>query len=291
MKIKKVLAVYRLPIFSNNAVEADRLILEESTRMTVELSRDPLRVDFVEEPELEDVTQSYDLVLTMAQSQSALKILGDRRDLFPAVWNSSEAIRSCYRRKMAETLRDADVGFAPFSVVQSKADVGSFWRTGSSFWLKRSDFHAISDDDVTLAETPEEARVKMAGFVNKGVGEVLAQPHVNGDIWKFYGVEGGEFFRAIRVRRLLEKDVPLNAALLQRRARRAAELLGLQVWGGDVVVDAKGGLHMIDLNDWPSFRICRPEASRAIGKLAAAFLDGSVSPSSGAGARHVSRSI
>lgn len=278
MKIKKVLGVYRLPIFSNNAVEADRLILEESVRMMNELSKDPLRVDFVEEPELEDVNQAYDLVLTMAQSQGALELLGDRSDLFPTVWNSSEAIRACYRKKMAETLRGAEVGFAPFMVVQSKADVAQFWKQGASYWLKRSDFHAISDDDVTLAETPEEARVKMAGFANKGVAEVLVQRHVQGDIWKFYGVEGNGtepgFFRAIRVRRLLDHDVELDLPLLQKRARRAATLLGLQVWGGDVVVDAQGGIHMIDLNDWPSFRICRPDASRAIGGLAAAFLNG-----------------
>ncbi len=271
MQTKRVLAIYRLPVFSNNAVEADRLILEEAVHQLQERSTFKLAVDMIEEPEVEDVSKSYDLVLTMTQSEQALHAIDRRRNLFRAVWNSTDAIRSCYRKKMAETLRHARVDFAPFSVVSVEENPEKYWEEGKSFWLKRSDFHAISDDDVTLAESIDEAKKCLSKFKSKGAAEVLFQKHVQGDIYKFYGVDD-RFFKAIRVRKLLEGELPLPEKRLQRNAENSAKLLGLKIYGGDCILDAEGNLHLIDVNDWPSFRICRPQAAAAIASLAEDFL-------------------
>jgi hypothetical protein len=271
VQTKRVLAIYRLPVFSNNAVEADRLILEEAVRELEERSTFPLLVDMIEEPEVEEVDTAYDLVLTMTQSEQALSEIDKRRHLFRSVWNSTDAIRACYRKRMAETLINARVDFAPFSILSVDQNPADFWEAGSSYWLKRSDFHAISDDDVTLAEWPEEAQEKLEKFKTKGVKEVLLQKHVNGDIYKFYGVED-RFFKAIRVRKFLSIDRILPERRLQKNAENAAKLLGLKVYGGDCILDAEGNLHVIDLNDWPSFRICRPQAAAAIASLADDYL-------------------
>ncbi len=53
-----------------------------------------------------------------------------------------------------------------------------------------------------------------------------------------------------------------NLSELQQVAAQSAEALGLMIYGGDAIVDAEGKFHLIDLNDWPSFRICREDASR-----------------------------
>jgi len=44
-------------------------------------------------------------------------------------------------------------------------------------------------------------------------------------------------------------------------AARAAQALGVEVYGGDCVVDVNKALHLIDLNDWPSYAACRVEAA------------------------------
>ena len=48
------------------------------------------------------------------------------------------------------------------------------------------------------------------------------------------------------------------------------------IFGGDAILDDHGCFHFIDLNDWPSFRICRDDAARAVGTLARDFLEGTI---------------
>ena len=47
-------------------------------------------------------------------------------------------------------------------------------------------------------------------------------------------------------------------------ADRAADALGLAVYGGDLVVDDAGAVALVDVNDWPSFSRCRADAAQAI---------------------------
>ena len=43
-----------------------------------------------------------------------------------------------------------------------------------------------------------------------------------------------------------------------------AAAVGLDIFGGDVIVSPAGELTLIDLNDWPSFAPCRERAAYAI---------------------------
>ena len=38
----------------------------------------------------------------------------------------------------------------------------------------------------------------------------------------------------------------------------------LDFYGGDAIISDSGEIHIIDINDWPSFSICREEAAKAI---------------------------
>lgn len=272
-KIFRLLALYRHPQFSNNAIEADRLILEEAVKAFQRHYPHAVEVDFLEESEIATNKNAYNLVLTMAQSADALAELDRQKELLPVVWNSTQAIRNCYRVNMSRKLEHAGVGYAPFVVAKSMSDLENYLEKDASYWLKRGDFHAINDDDVSLAESPAEAAAKMEKFAAKGVREVIVQIHIPGDIYKFYGVNGG-FFTAIRVRKFLNGEVSFNEALVKERCRQAAELLNLQIYGGDFIVDSSGEAKLIDLNDWPSFRICREAAAEAIGRYATKFILG-----------------
>lgn len=266
----KILGIYRDPVFSNNAIEADRLILEQSLAQLEKLSSFPLQIQFVEEDAAKSIRGPYDLVLTMAQREETLQALEKNLGSSP-VWNSSAAIRNCYRMTMSRTLISLPVNYVPFHVLGTEATELPALDANRAYWVKRSDFHALSNEDVTLAKDPQEILAKLSAFRARGVTQVLLQPHIEGDIYKFYGVRG-KFFRAFRVKDVFQDSVVPNLPELQRVSALAAEALGLMVYGGDAIIDADGKFHLIDLNDWPSFRLCREDASRAIAELALAQL-------------------
>ena len=54
---------------------------------------------------------------------------------------------------------------------------------------------------------------------------------------------------------------------LTAAASRASALLGVDVYGGDVVVGDDGNIAIIDFNDWPSFRTCTVGAAQKIAEL------------------------
>jgi hypothetical protein len=51
---------------------------------------------------------------------------------------------------------------------------------------------------------------------------------------------------------------------LQRAALNAAAALGLEVFGGDAIIQASGEPIIIDINAWPSFALYRERAARLI---------------------------
>lgn len=265
LKPLKILGIYRLPMFSNNAVEVDRLILEESLAALKRISRLSINIEMVEEPNVFEVKDSYDLVLTMAQSETALQEI-QKKFSAEKVWNSVAAVRNCYRKTMSNALIGLGVNYVPFQILPTDGSVKPIMNANQSYWLKRSDFHAIADEDVSLAETPTEADAKLRRFHERGVSEVILQPHIHGDIYKFYGIKG-KFFRALKVRDFLKSQIEPDFTILKANVNKSADALGLLIYGGDAILDEQGKFHLIDLNDWPSFRICRPEASLAIAEL------------------------
>ena len=61
---------------------------------------------------------------------------------------------------------------------------------------------------------------------------------------------------------------------LARLVRGAAAALGLEVYGGDVIVPPSGEPVLLDVNAWPSFALYRDEAAaRIAAHLALRFLD------------------
>ncbi len=251
----------------------DRLILEESIQQLEKKFPAPLAVEMIEEEEALSAGGSYDLVLTMAQAEQTLAAL-DKNLSTSTIWNSPSSIRNCYRKTMSRILSGLPVGYVPYQLLSTESGVPKTV-AGESYWLKRSDFHAIADEDVTLAENADELKAKLARFRGRGVSEVIIQRHIHGDIYKFYGVRG-KFFRAIKVRSFLTEAPVPDLNLLENNSFLAAESLGLMVFGGDAILDTSGRFHFIDLNDWPSFRICRDVAAPSIGGLAAEFLEGTL---------------
>lgn len=57
------------------------------------------------------------------------------------------------------------------------------------------------------------------------------------------------------------KYYDFDLGLLKKYSNDAADALGIDIYGGDAIISFKGDIHLIDVNDWPSFAPCRDEAS------------------------------
>ena len=126
-------------------------------------------------------------------------------------------------------------------------------------------------------EDAEALRRALAEFHARDIETAVVSQHAEGDLVKFYGVEGTDFFHflyptegegfskfGLEARNGVPHHFPFDAAQLKCIADRAASVSGLTVYGGDAIVRADGSILIIDFNDWPSFSPCRRPAAKAI---------------------------
>jgi hypothetical protein len=117
----------------------------------------------------------------------------------------------------------------------------------------------------------DEVAAVVTAFRARGIERVALQRHVPGPVIKFYAVNRGRVFRWF-----VTASTPLAAPPDERRLQQvvfaAADALGLEVFGGDVVLQAPDAPVLVDINDWPSFAPCRHDAAEAI----ASYVDAQV---------------
>lgn len=142
-------------------------------------------------------------------------------------------------------------------------------------WVKRSDDFTTMVQDCALVQDAPSALAVLQTMQERGVGEVAFSKHIAGDLVKFYGVAGADFFDWDYAQPSESKfgherangaphRYPFDAAQLRATCERAARQTGIPVYGGDAVVEATGAFKIIDFNDWPSFSRCREQAADAI---------------------------
>ena len=201
-----------------------------------------------------------------------LEILGHLRQLaaqgVPLV-NAPEAVLNTYRDRMIALLDEAGVAFVESRLV-STADT-DVTPAALPVWVKRGDVHNTQEGDVTLATTVDAVRAALAGLAERGIAQAVLQPHVEGDLVKFYGIGGNArpdgtpaWFRSFYHKNQTLQGHPLDPVELGRAVRRAAAALGLEVYGGDAIATASGRAVLLDLNAWPSFALFREEAAERI---------------------------
>jgi hypothetical protein len=245
-----VIGIYREERFSPGKVEDDRAILD---LVASELRKIGLAVRMIDGDRLPRLEARPALIFAMCQSAAALGWLDEAAPRVTVV-NHPDAIRGCYRTNLVERLARAGVPQPRWALAAERLP-GSL---GPGPWLKRGDVHAMEAGDVQRVFTEDDWARMIAEFERRGIGRAIVQEHVEGVVYKFYGVKGG-FFRAYGLPAGQEEV----AAVL---AERGASALGLEVYGGDGVCAADGSLTLIDFNDWPSFSRCRTDAAHAIAR-------------------------
>jgi hypothetical protein len=245
-----VIGIYREERFSPGKVEDDRAIID---LVAAELRKGGLAVRMLDGDRLPRLEAPPALIFAMCQGAAAVGWL-DEAVTGTTVINHPDAIRGCYRANLVERLARASVP-QPRWALAAERFPGFL---GSGPWLKRGDVHAMEAGDVRRVFTEDDWVRTTGEFERRGIDRAIVQEHVEGAVYKFYGVKGG-FFRAHGLPAGQEE----RAAAL---AERGASALGLEVYGGDGVCAADGSLTLIDFNDWPSFSRCRTDAARAIGR-------------------------
>lgn len=268
-----VLGIYREEVFSPGRVEDDKQIMDAALLELRELGYDTRAVSL---DEIDASTPAAGCVLTMAQSRRALSLLEALSEKGALVINSPSAIYGCRRTSLVQALETAGLPVPSGQVISLDDGYANKEVPPPSFhhyWLKRGDVHRVSPGDVVKVTSGPEFAAALGYFRSHQISKVVIQDHLEGEVIKFYGIRNGYFagFGASG-----NGDGAGRLADLRSIARRAAEAIGLEIYGGDAVITPDGRTFLIDLNAWPSFSRCRTEASRSIALYAADVIAGAV---------------
>ena len=207
------------------------------------------------------------VVFSMCQSLEALAVLQQWENQGILVLNTPAAVRSCYRLALVEALSKATLPFPPSVVVsldEVKQACPALPDSPEGWWVKRGDVHAMQSDDVVFVRSADIMQEQLARFCQRGIRHVIVQEHIAGQEIKFYALRD---YGLLHSRVLDGRDVRRDdAERLSVLARQAGEVLGLDVYGGDCILTSDGELCLVDVNDWPSFRGCRPQAGEHIAR-------------------------
>lgn len=273
---RRAVALYRSPAYSPNQHRSnDTLILDVTVARLAARGWGVARAD--EGDIAAGRVPESDWYLNMCQGPAASRALQQAVGPGAVLVNAPASVLNCHRHRMAPALRAAGVSFPETAVISTADDpAGAAWCVAggdpqSLLWVKRGDVHAQTSDDV-LRVTVEEVGTAVLAFRARGIERVALQRHVPGPVLKFYAVNRGRFFRWFASDAGAALTAPPDERRLQQVVFAAADALGLEVFGGDVVLSAPDAPVLVDINDWPSFAPCRHDAAEAI----ASYVDAQV---------------
>ena len=269
---KTILAISRQTQHDQGHVSNDAAMFE---MVSIKLKEIGYRVDHIDEDNVAEYLASSQpkKVISMAQRPENTALLAQLEADGVMIVNSFHAVLNTYRVFMALRLADESVPFAETRILSSlvEDDLENFEEEayqllnetfGTTFWLKRGDIHAAHPQDVTFITSQETFSTAIESFRERGVQAAIAQKHCEGEVIKFYAVAGGKFFHAQNF--VTGETVDIGTTTVQEEAERIAGILGITIYGGDVVISPDGSFLFIDINAWPSFGTVREQAVPAM---------------------------
>ncbi|MEG1748229.1 MAG: hypothetical protein RR249_00895 [Tannerellaceae bacterium] len=283
MKPIVLAGVQRHSLFSPNNVGNDATIFNATAAC---LRQAGYEVNLYTEQEFLGGRVAESCLITMMRSEQAIRRLQSMERQGCLAVNSGFGIENCTRERMTNLLINHHIPHPRSLVLDTEKtlckELLPAWFTPC--WVKRADFHAIHREDVTQVSNPDELAEVIAEYAARGISRVVINEHLAGDLVKFYGVAGSDFFywfypyEANHSKFGLEeingkpKGIHFSLDGLKAICDTAARALGITVYGGDGIVSRDGTVRVIDFNDWPSFAPCREEASRAIARMVVLLL-------------------
>jgi len=261
----RILGIAREKIFSPGREGDDLEILTQTANHLIARG---YQVDILDPEELERKPNDGVLVVfSMAQGRETLEVLKKWEKRGCLVLNSPQAVLNCYRAAMVNLFRESSLPFPKTATLtlQDHIVLPEKFEIERGVWVKRGDVHATERDDVVWISEKEKLSILLKSYRQRGISVALIQEDLKGDVVKFYALRG----EGLLEWRYTEAPgtYPFHVKDLERLAEEAATLLGLDVYGGDMIVTKEGTLYLIDINDWPSFSSCRELASEKIAQL------------------------
>lgn len=278
----KILGISRGKEYSPNLAGNDAAIF---IAVVDELKMMRHEVESISESEMAGFDYApYERVFTMARDTFSLVMLEKETDAPTQLKfiNSIDGILTCTNKaSVATQMLETGIPQPEFLVgkkrdllfcsAEHKEDIVT------PLWLKNCDGSATVAEDTVFCPTKEAFDIAFKQMEERSVNLWMVQEHKQGDLIKFYGVEGTDFFHWMYASRGhskfgleavngKEKGYFFDAQRIKLYANMTAKQLNVPIYGGDAVIDEQGGFWFIDFNDFPSFSSCRDEAAKAIAK-------------------------
>lgn len=276
----RIVCVQREERFSPNSVDKDLNIL---STLVEQLRATGAEVSMVDTVHLINNKERADVIFSMARGEEVLNYLQAQEALGVKVLNPVEGIRQANRYLMTDLFMQHDIPMPLTSMIDTIEGFEMLceqWRVrkDAACWLKRADACAQAANDVVYCEDVDTLWKEGMDMYRRGITRVVVCEHLKGDIVKFYGVEGTDFFHWYRpdiragkygLERIngVPKGYDVDEMTFKETCHRAAHVLSCPIYGGDAIVNAQGDFRIIDFNDWPSFSICSDDAAAAMVRL------------------------
>ena len=277
MSTVKIAGVLRAGAYSPNHIGNDTAIFNI---VADELRKRGCEVNTYTEEQFISGAATEDIIVNMCREQRSIALLQKREDEGALVINSGYGIENCTRERMTRILLGSGIPYPESLMVNTdEAVIDQLKARGfERCWIKRGDFHAMHKEDVSFVRHPQEAQEVLQEYFLRGIPRAVINIHLPGDLIKFYGVRGSDFFywfyplegghskfgaEAINGP---SRGLKFSEEKLRSICTQAADVLDVVVYGGDCIIAPDGTIRIIDFNDWPSFAPCRQEAGPHIAR-------------------------
>jgi len=219
------------------------------------------------------------VIFNMARDTASIKKLQLLETQGHLVINSAFGIENCTRERMTRILLSNNIPHPESLILGTDEPLPLSLRfLNTHCWVKRGDFHAIHREDVTYTRNPEETGSVLNEYALRHIKTAVINEHLEGDLVKFYGVAGSDFFywfypdehshSKFGWERIngKAKGIAFDVDKLIEICNLASTALNIDIYGGDGVVMKDGSVKIIDFNDWPSFAPCRTLAAPHIAR-------------------------
>lgn len=281
----KIAGIMRAGAYSPNHIGNDAAIFNMTSD---ELRKRGCEVKVYTEEQFIAGEVKEDIILNMCRERRSIALLQEREDAGALVINSGYGIENCTRERMTRILLGSGIPYPESLMVDTNERVvDDMEKAGFTMaWIKRGDFHAMHKEDVSFVRHPEEAQEVLQEYFMRGIRRAVINRHLEGDLIKFYGVQGTDFFYwfyPLEAGHSKYGNEAINGPArglkfdregLHRMCREAADVLDVRIYGGDCIVADDGTVRIIDFNDWPSFAPCRQQAAPYIAKSVMAAVKG-----------------
>lgn len=273
-----IAAIMRAGAYSPNHIGNDAAILNG---VVEQLRKRGCQVTVYSEEQLCAGCVNERIIVNMCRESQSIALLQSYEAEGRLVVNSGHGIENCTRERMTRLLIGHGVPYPESLIVDTDEVVkGRLKESGfTGAWIKRGDGCAMHKEDVSYVRHPEEAQEVLQEYFLRGIRRAVINRHLVGDLIKFYGISGTNFFfwfypydeghskyglEAINGK---SQGIEFDKDALVRICQQAADLLDVKVYGGDCIISQNGDIQIIDFNDWPSFAPCRNAAAPQIAKM------------------------